>query len=331
MKHNVLIKTSRLPNIAHLYEHLYVMAITRQMRAAGLHLYVDYHSIARTYGSGFIYIELLLYSDDAARVGASIDSLRLPLDDESLRVALLQVVAEKRQEVRGDPKLVRRQLEELHAAPWQPLDEVDVLDARVVRRSQKGLRRLETPERQFRTTRCTLRLEEGLVASDRHLVALFHVVARVVLDNVVEALADTHGQYDSVDERSLPARGLEQVRILRQHRSASVDLRTELNTCTSIIREMIEGDFVAKLVQLLQSSSPGAFAEAVDIHRVYEATELLVGGNGWRSLATDENVQRVIEACSIQLRRGADIQVLALRGVQAGIVAPKSDHVSRTR
>lgn len=48
---------------------------------------------------------------------------------------------------------------------------------------------------------------------------------------------------------------------------------------------------------------------------VFEATGMLVGGAGWRELATSQNIQEVLKHTTLQLRYGKDVQSLVLRSI----------------
>jgi hypothetical protein len=301
MRRKTIIKSSRYFDIAHLYEHIYCIALTRLFRRRGLFKYIDYYYAARTYTAGIIHVDIWLYSPAAVALAPQLPSIRLAFDDQSITAAAVQVATENQSKVEGDITSLRAILEALDAEEWQAIDDFRLLDSDAVRRSRKSFWFIETSKSNFRRMQWGIQLDATLARQQRQLLPLFHVVCDALLGNLVEDLGDNKYYYCYGSMASYTNKSVSEARKLRMYVGQDLSLVDELAACRTLLTQMLDAGFILKLAHGLQHVSYQTPMLVPDEFEVFETTKVFVGGAGWESIGTESNISQVLRHATVSL------------------------------
>lgn len=305
MQRLAIIKTSDNLDLAHVYEHLFCYAIENHFIHHKLISYIDYFYDARTYPNGLVHISLHLYSKDALAHAGHIAHLEPSFDEDTVNIALLEIMAEKQMEVSGDIKELIRLLKELHKSPWLPIDEVGILDVRSSKLSPKAIKLHSVPTDNFKTMKCEIALSnENLKLPSIYAQPLFNVLAETISNNLTDMLARDYAYfgYETVNLHEESAVSF--TRCYRVHQEQIDSLTTEVEDCEAMVATLLSNGLIEKTHAYLTRANFSLPLEAPDALAFYEKSELLVGGQGWRDIATTENIETVLQSMSISLSLG---------------------------
>jgi hypothetical protein len=309
MKRVLLIKTSNEIQLAHLYEHLYLMAVVEFFKAHGLFDYLDYWFSGKTYHGGFIYLNIHLYSPAAEQLAGELSGLNPSFEQEAIEGAAVQIVAEKQHRLGGDLELLEVALADLHNQPWQTMNELTLLDARR-RRSRKVLWDTDAKVR-TKEMRCELVLDTEFARRRKDLLPLFDVVAHVLLDNLANELTDSYYYHMIGTASTYTKQVAKRTHTFRGWLQSVPTLTDELEACKLYVADMVRRGVAGRIAHFLQTSDYEA-GEAVstipDELRLYEATGILVGAAGWHQIATESNIADILRRTSLQLTYGRERQ-----------------------
>ena len=305
MQRLVIIKTSNNPDLAHVYEHLFCYAIEKYLINHRLISYIDYFYDARTYLDGLIHISLHLYSKDAVAHADHIVRLDPSFDEDTVNIALLEIMAEKQMEVSGDIAELMRLLKELHKSPWLPIDEVGVLDVRSNKLSPRAIKLHSVPADNFKMMKCEITLSnKELKRPLNYVQPLFSVLAEAISNNLTDMLARDYAYfgYDVTD--SYDSHAMSYTKYYRVHQEQIDGLSTEAEDCEAMMATLLSNGLIKKTHAYLTRANFSLPLEAPDALAFYEKSGLLVGGQGWRDIATTENIEIVLQSMSISLSLG---------------------------
>src|SRR5690554_3606901 len=136
MKSITLIKRHPSVQLAHLYEHLFVMRAKDLFFKKGLYKGLDYWITGTTFEQGgLVKVSYDLYSDAAIALEEDIQKNLLDLEDTTqISRALSQIVAEEPLvlQITNKQRLLK-ELGKLDNKPWLIDDEVDAIDTKNIR------------------------------------------------------------------------------------------------------------------------------------------------------------------------------------------------------
>lgn len=305
MQHITLVKT--LPtsaDLSHVYEHLYYDALLQFMAEHNLISRLDYYITAKTYRPGLIYFDIELYTSQAQSIAAQLGQQKISLEDAAVAVALLQIMAENKHALRGEINIFEV-LSELDRKSWINLEQVDLIDLREHKQSNE-LPVYTKAELKTQNLKVSLKLRP---ASRRDLTPLFAAISHILIANLENSLMDTYGYY-AFEESTEPNKFTSFLRASQEHRPILTD---ELDTCKEAITQMLRMRLVERLTQTL-STIPGE-GSLPDELEIYNATHILVGKKGWQSLATENNIQSVLQNMTLELSFGKEKQHMQLADI----------------
>ncbi|HVI69254.1 MAG TPA: hypothetical protein VM581_02240 [Magnetospirillaceae bacterium] len=314
MKRLVLIKRSSEPDLAHLYEHIFCDALVKQLRDAGLFSYIDYDLQAKNYRSGFIWLELVLFTTEAKAAEPSVAQLPVHFDSDQVAIGLKQLCAEVRRTSRFKARETVAALEVLQAQPWQPLDQLMHLDA-LANPNPQDMLRFSERKSHTNTIRCELASAKAFATRHPRLIPLFHVVASAIQSNLCEELPVRHGFFCSTGERNEPLISGSETSWFRHHPSGKKILLDACETSLALFGRMASGGFIERMAVLLQTGSYNSRFSFPSELRIFEATGTLVGGEGWRTLGTQKNIKKLLANTTLFLESRQNRQQLLLREV----------------
>lgn len=93
----IIIKQNNSHQVAHLYEHLFCMAVEDLFYHKHLFPYVDYQLSSQMLRGGIIYVNITLHTSEAKQLIDKLPELTIPLNDRSIHTAIIQIISEKEQ------------------------------------------------------------------------------------------------------------------------------------------------------------------------------------------------------------------------------------------
>jgi hypothetical protein len=184
-------------------------------------------------------------------------------------------------------------------------------DAKVIRRSSSEL--WYGKKEPHSTRQLKLELSFDIALQTKALTPLFHVLANVLADNIADGLVERYGYYYAASERSeYTSHKARETFSFRANRKAIPSLTDEIEVCEEDIEMILKLGLVPKLAKYLRSATYSEAWQAPDELKVYEATDVLVGAKGWRELASEENIKRLLHDSVLTLKYGREEQVIHL-------------------
>jgi hypothetical protein len=92
------------------------------------------------------------------------------------------------------------------------------------------------------------------------------------------------------------------------HKEQNPQLSDELEACVDHIKMMLKDGIVSKLVEALQGATYQVPSNTPDELKIYESTGILIGTKGWKSIATEANLDKIIKNTSLKLTYGKEKQ-----------------------
>lgn len=310
MKTIILIKQHPTVQLGHLYEHLYLRRVNDFFYEQGLFKLLDYavHGITYEQG-GVIAVECELYSDEAARLGHKIESLRIDLgsNNRNISTALHQITAEESEKLYiSNPEKVIAELKRLDRDQWQRIDDFTTLDTQTIRRKNAPIYLTNQKQARPHILRLSLHLDRDFATTRRELLPLFTFIGRTILLTACNQVVATHGAYAGGDlsAKAMPPMVTSDLFVARYTRpSLSLDevARTAQEACTYVCRNKTYDRIVRSLSATSYSSTPQA---APNLERLITETGIVIGEKGWRELTTLESIKDILNHAALEVKLG---------------------------
>lgn len=312
MQRLVYIKTHSSPHVAHLYEHLYISAVSNLFLRHNLFALGDYYLAGRTYMGGFIHIDILLITPEAMALGKVLKDVRPTLDDESIAGGLLELMAEEQGRARCDFKTVQKSVKELHKKPWQTFEEFMTFNTLKTRRTYTELSFSHKKPKHFRTIFTEFLLSKSFAEATPSAKPLFWIVASVLTNNMIHDIVSQHSYYPYSLNMLNDKGTLKSSRRYRGLRKAATEPSNTLLICKQSLENMLAKNIIEKIIRHANEDFNRLPMGAPDELDIYESTKVLVGKAGWRQISTAENVKEVIQHTTLQVKCGSETQSFKL-------------------
>lgn len=308
MKQLILVKQSNSIQLAHLYEHLFCASVDTWFYRQHMFQHLDYFLVGRTYYNGIVYIDLTLHTDSATRAANQVSALDIRLDNEAIGIAASQLIAEKEEPFSGKGiDAVRQALEELHHRPWQPLDDVGVIDPISVRRKPGVLYIAEGKSLPARKLTTSIKLDAAFAVDHRELLPLFRQFAWLVTENLQTVLADEFGFFSFDDTFKSTKKRIELTNIFKVPNGDDAALDDVVRSCKTLVQDLRRYNAFMRLTHDLTRYThfhqsyllPHPENNLVD-------TGILIGTKGWKQTATEANCSLLLKHMSIEVRYGRE-------------------------
>ncbi|MGD8373481.1 MAG: hypothetical protein PVI21_01315 [Candidatus Woesebacteria bacterium] len=299
--------------LAHLYEHIYLRQVVRLLKKRKLLNYLDYAYQGKTYHGGFIWVEIILYSEEAKNAKNDIQFLKLSFDNSSIENSLKEIIAEKKVIFSGkDDESAIKYLQQIDATPWCPIEQFGSFDVHNHRRSRRLMWTTSTAAR-TRQLRCELLFDNSFADSNRELLPLFRIVASAILDNLANELAENNSYLMATNS---PKQSLESDvksgMIFRIWQKAEPEWFAILSTCKTGISDMLNAEFVSKTQQFLRGDTVNQEQALIDELDIYENSSILIGKIGWQAITTKDNIRSILKHTTLKLTKGRESRVLQI-------------------
>lgn len=201
MQRIFLCKQAASPIEAHIYEHLAMNALKQTMQRANLLRQIDYYALGSHYSdTGFITIDIDLYTNEAIDLANKLRQLQADTSDGALCLATNQIVAEKNQILTCDDiEALQQNIAALNRTDWQAIDEIN--QPLIIKQlaEHKFLYEINKPAPSVNRISCTLNIS---INDDPALLALFYYLAFAIHGTVAD-IVNTHLGYYSLEESAV--------------------------------------------------------------------------------------------------------------------------------
>lgn len=165
------------------------------MQQSGLLRQIDYFALGTHYSStGFITIDIDLYTEEAVNLAHDLQQLQVFTDNESLSLAMSQIAAENDCTIIcNDLDKLQHNMVKLNKNDWQPIEEIDQPLIISQLAEHKFLYETEDPTTSISRISCALSQPPN---SNTALLALFYYLAFVIHGTVSDIANVRLGYYD---------------------------------------------------------------------------------------------------------------------------------------
>lgn len=306
MKRIVLIKSHANPTIAHVYEHMFCYELERFFLSLSLYTYIDYSYEAITYRSGIIQITIHLFTDDAQKLELLIKGIKVPSNDDSMDVAVLEVMSEKQVSIDGDYEYFKQEVKSLSQGDWYDVNSMSVFESANKRRNFTKVNEYDAPKSTFKQMTLTASINNQLTDSEKEFYwPLFYIVAEAITNNITDLLArdySYHGYAESIFDFSKSEISLK--RKYKVHKKQISELTTEAEDCRKLLDLMVKNDFTKKISSYLSNVDYSEPLGGPDFQRFYGESGKYIGAKGWANIATLSNIDEVLSNLDITLAMG---------------------------
>ena len=170
------------------------------MQQSGLLRQIDYFALGTHYSStGFITIDIDLYTEEAVNLAHDLQQLQVFTDNESLSLAMSQIAAENDCTIIcNDLDKLQHNMVKLNKNDWQPIEEIDQPLIISQLAEHKFLYETDDPITSISRISCALSQPPN---SDTVLLALFYYLA-FVIHGTVSDIANVRLGYYNLSERT---------------------------------------------------------------------------------------------------------------------------------
>ena len=201
MQRIFLCKQATSPIEAHIYEHLVMNTLKQTMQRANLLRQIDYYALGSHYSdTGFITIDIDLYTNEAIDLANKLRHLQADTSDGALRLATNQIVAEKNRTLTCDDiEALQQNIAALNRTDWQAIDEIN--QPLIIKQlaEHKFLYEINKPAPSVNRISCSLNIS---INDDPALLALFYYLAFAIHGTVAD-IVNTHLGYYSLEESAV--------------------------------------------------------------------------------------------------------------------------------
>jgi len=281
-----------------------MMQLNRLFRDNGLYKMLDYSAEGTTYDqSGVTIVKCDLYTPEAQALEDQILKLRIDLGEDNayVTIALQQITSEESNTISiSDKHSLIGSLISLDAQRWETLDDYTILNTRERPLELDPIFITSTPNTKPQTLRMTFGVDNTVRAD---LFPLFNFIARMLSHTVSDVLGKDVGYYSGeLHGDARPLRVVNEMISSDENTAVSAVLDSSLRA----IRDICTDSAVQRLSRELSEIDYKKSAwSAPDMDRILEETEVLVGSAGWASVATSENILRVLDHMSLSVEFGS--------------------------
>ena len=300
MQRILICKQAASPIEAHIYEHLAMTKLKQIMQQSGLFRQIDYFALGTHYsGTGFITIDIDLYTEEAVNLAHDLRQLQVSTDNESLSLAMSQIAAE------NDCTIICNNLDKLqhnmvklNKNDWQSIEEIDqpLIISQLV--EHKFLYETDNPTTSISRISCNLSYPPN---SDTVLLALFYYLA-FVIHGTVSDIANVRLGYYNLSEYT---------KQISQNTSCICDFAALSNLADraklrdiyhEVIGKMLEKTALARISRRIKSFSYNDGKMNVpNVDMYISEIGVVAGEKTWQKLAEEKTIANLLNKTILEI------------------------------
>lgn len=307
----ILIKQHNSQQVAHLYEHIFCVALDDFFYENKLFPYLDFDIVGRTF-RGVIYVKIHLYTDAAKRLAKKIPGVEIYFDEQKLNIAIIQLGAEL-QEVLGiagegndSKKILAEELYVLDQQSWKDIDDVAVVDLHKAELIPGALYRVDGAKKlPTKKNEVLYSVDDAFTGSHRDVLPLFPDIAQLISASVRAVLYGQFGFYPDGFSFAPENQTAELVHSFRTAQSLKFSVNDVRVAVEDTIGELHKEKAFERLTgELGRVTDYDSDVIVSDPYAVYERTGVIIGVKGWQQIATKENCDMILAHMKVTIKVG---------------------------
>ena len=300
MQRILICKQAASPIEAHIYEHLAMTKLKQIMQQSGLLRQIDYFALGTHYsGTGFITIDIDLYTGEAVNLAHDLQQLQVFTDNESLNLAMSQIAAENDCTIIcNDLDKLQHNMVKLNKNDWQSIEEIDQPLIISQLAEHKFLYETDNPTTSISRISCALKQPPN---SDTVLLALFYYLA-FVIHGTVSDIANVRLGYYNLSECT---------KQIGQNTSCICDFAVLSNLADrdklrdiyhEVIGKMLEKAALARISRRIKSFSYNDGKMNVpNIDMYISEIGVVAGEKTWQKLAKEKTIANLLDKMILEI------------------------------
>ncbi len=311
MKYFTIVKYHPCVQLAHAYEHLFVSTITEYLYQHNRYKLLDYSLNGETYESGVIVINGECYNNESEKLLNNIATMEADLGSEKsgylpVAQAISQIGAEEPNMLYiGNPERVIKELKKLNTKSWKNIDSVSLLPD--TKAANEDIVDLIYPTNQLSNINSPLELNIEIKYQPLQICALWCELARFIGLSVGQRICHNFSTYFSnehIDNDGVTMTYTATFSVNRYSQS-EIDLEEVALLSRKTINDVITPDVLMRFSTYLSSASYSHNPHfAPDISYTAHNLGVLIGSQGWKNIATSDNMKKILQAVSYSLLYG---------------------------
>ena len=270
------------------------------MQQSGLLRQIDYFALGTHYsGTGFITIDIDLYTEEAVNLAHDLRQLQAFTDNESLNLAMSQIAAENDCTIIcNDLDKLQHNMVKLNKNDWQSIEEIDQPLIISQLAEHKFLYETDNPTTSISRISCAL---SQLPNDNAALLALFYYLA-FVIHGTVSDIANVRLGYYNLSERT------EQI---DQNTSCICDFAALSNLADraklrdlyhEVIGKMLEKATLTRISRRIKSFSySDGKMDAPNVDMYISEIGIVVGEKTWQKLAKEKTIANLLNKTILEI------------------------------
>lgn len=304
----ILVKRYYSAETADLYRNLFCVNIDELFRSNQLPRYLDYSLDSTTYARGaFVYLNLKTHTKGASKLAEKVRGLNIRLDQASIGVGIATINAETGRKLANPNGIedIQKELKELHATPWQDIDDIGLINAAGIN-TNIGALALTNERLSLKNLTISTLLDPKFAKAHPHLLPLAHQITYLIMENAEMILLYRYGLYRSnIHFANRPTQKALVSSTLSTAHPEAIDNRISdcLNAYIEEARRFRENETFERFMRQLRNASHAATPSVLpSLGRLLKSTHIFIGPKGWRDIATVKNCNLVLENMSIEVK-----------------------------
>lgn len=306
MKRFVFAKYHPCVQLAHLYEHLFVDAVSEALYQRKQYKFLDYAINGATYESGVIIISAEAYTAAAQQFLERLTTVKADLGKEAsgympVARALSQLLAEESEALFvDDTEAIIHELRQLDGELWQNLDDLQQLPPQTLKQIEANdlIYAVNQPAKPPRKVVLQFIYEDY----NPKLLPLWYQFAHFLSLSIGQRICHNFWAYFSQETIELKGKSakLACTFLLNSQAQANASAKDILQAAQKILPEFTTDEIKKRFIAYLQSASysDNPFA-APNEDQILRDTGILIGAAGWREIAAAQNIEHLLEKLKI--------------------------------
>lgn len=311
MKYFTIVKYHPCVQLAHAYEHLFVSTVTEYLYQHNRYKLLDYSLNGETYESGVIVINGECYNNESEKLLNNIATMKADLGSGKsgylpVAQAISQIGAEEPNMLYiSSPEEVIKELKKLNTKSWKNIDSVSLLpDTKAI---NEDVVDLIYPTNQLSNVNSPLELNIEIKDQPMEICALWYELARFIGLSVGQKICHNFSTYFSGEHVNNDGATMTYTATFSVNRHSQPEISLEEVTLLSrkTINEIITPNVLMRFSTYLSSASYSHNPHfAPDISYTAHNLGVLIGSQGWKNIATSDNMKKILQAVSYSLLYG---------------------------
>mgnify|MGYP001676237567 FL=1 len=272
------------------------------MQQFGLLRQIDYFALGTHYsGTGFVTIDIDLYTEEAVNLAHDLRQLQALTDNESLNLAMSQIAAENDCTIIcNDLDKLQYNIAKLNKNDWQSIEKIDqpLIISQIA--EHKFLYETDDPTASISRISCALK-QPLTLNSDATLLALFYYLA-FVIHGTVSDIANVRLGYYNLSECTKQI-GKNTSCICEFAALSNLADRTKLRDIYhEVIGKMLEKAALTRISHRIKSFSYGdGKMDTPNVDMYISETGIVVGEKTWQKLSEEKTITNLLDKMILEI------------------------------